>query len=54
MGSCKTIPDFLDYGGRDDVDAKVFRFLYACGIPFNILHSTYQREMVKAIRIAPT
>ena len=29
MGSRKTISDLLDYGGRDDVDAKVFRFLYA-------------------------
>jgi uncharacterized membrane protein len=33
--------DFLDRGCRDDVDATIFRFLYACGIPFNVLRSPY-------------
>ena len=36
-GSRRTIADFLDIGGRDEVDAKVVRFLYACGIPFKYL-----------------
>jgi hypothetical protein len=34
FGSRRTIADFLDIGGRDEVDAKVARFLYACGVPF--------------------
>ena len=29
------------------------RFLYACGIPFNVLPSPYWHEMVEAIRTAP-
>ena len=49
----KTLPDFLDIGCRDDVDAKVFRFLYACGIPFNVLRSPYWHEMIKSLQIAP-
>jgi hypothetical protein len=35
------------------VDAKVSRFLYACGIPFNVLRSPYWHEMVQAINGAP-
>jgi len=35
------------------VDAKVYRFLYACGIPFNVLRSPYWHEMVQAINGAP-
>lgn len=49
----KTISEFLDIGCRDDVDAKVFRFLYACGIPFNVLRSPYWHEMVAALQTAP-
>jgi hypothetical protein len=40
-GSRRTITNFLDIGGRDEVDAKVIWFLYACGIPFNVLLSPY-------------
>ena len=29
----RTLLDFLDQGCRDDVDSKVCRFLYACGVP---------------------
>ena len=36
------------------MDAKVLWFLYACGIPFNVLRSPYWHEMVEAIRIGPT
>jgi hypothetical protein len=49
----RTLSNFLDQGCRDDVDAKNFRFLYACGIPFNVLHSPYWYEMVQAINGAP-
>eukprot|EP00253_Pinus_taeda_P025659 PITA_25659 len=45
--------DFLDEGCRNDVDSKVYRFLYACGIPFNVLRSPYWHEMVSAINDAP-
>jgi hypothetical protein len=38
-GGSRTIEDLLDVGGRDKVDAKVARFLYACAIPFNVLRS---------------
>jgi hypothetical protein len=47
--SRRTIGDFFDTGGRDEVDAKVARFLYACGVPFNVLRSPYWHDMVKAI-----
>jgi hypothetical protein len=32
---------------------KNFKFLYACGIPFNVLRSPYWHEMVQAINGAP-
>jgi hypothetical protein len=51
--SRRTLLDFLDQGCRDDVDATIFRFLYACGIPFNVLFSPYWHEMVQAINGAP-
>lgn len=35
------------------MDAKVFRFLYARGIPFNVLHSPYWHEMLQSITGAP-
>jgi hypothetical protein len=47
--SRRTIGDFFDTGGRDEVDAKVARFLYACGVPFNVLCSPYWHDMVRAI-----
>jgi hypothetical protein len=42
--SRRKIADFLDIGGRDEVDAKVIWFLYACGIPFNVLRSPYWHD----------
>jgi hypothetical protein len=50
---CRKLSDFLDQGCRDDVDAQVFMFLYACGIPFNVLRSPYWHEMVQAINGSP-
>ena len=35
------------------MDSKVYRFLYACGVPFNVLRSPYWHEMVQAINGAP-
>jgi hypothetical protein len=35
------------------VDAKNFKFLNACGIPFNVLRSLYLHERVQAINSAP-
>lgn len=35
------------------MDSKVYRFLYACGIPFNVLRLPYWHEMVSAINDAP-
>jgi hypothetical protein len=52
-GSKRTIEDFLDITGREEVDAKVARFLYACGVSFNVLRSPYWHSMVKAINKAP-
>jgi hypothetical protein len=49
----KTLSYFLDEGCRDDVDAIFFRFLYACGIPFNVLRSPYWHEMLQVINGAP-
>ena len=49
----RTISDFLDEGCRNDVDSKIYRFLYANGIPFNVLRSPYWHEMVSAINDAP-
>jgi hypothetical protein len=49
----RTRTDFLDIEGRDEVDAKVVRFLYACGLPFNMLHSPYWHDLVKGINEAP-
>jgi hypothetical protein len=51
--SRRTLSNFLDQGCRDDVDAKIFRFLYACGIAFHVLRSPYWHEMVQAINGAP-
>jgi hypothetical protein len=50
---CKTLSYFLEQGCRDDVYAKFFRFLYACGIPFNVLRSPYWHEMLQVINGAP-
>lgn len=49
----RRIASFHYQNCRDDVDAKVFGFLYACVIPFNILRSPYWHDMVNAINNAP-
>ena len=35
------------------MDSKIFWFLYACGISFNVLRSPYWHEMVSTINDAP-
>ena len=35
------------------MDSKIYRFLYAFGVPFNVLRSPYWHEMVQAINGAP-
>jgi hypothetical protein len=52
-GGSKRTTDFLDIGGRDEVDAKVVWFLYVCGLPFNVLHSPYWHDMAQAINKTP-
>jgi hypothetical protein len=52
-GSKRTIEDLFDITHREEVDAKVARFLYACGVPFNVLRSPYWHSMIKAINKAP-
>jgi hypothetical protein len=46
--SKRTIEDFLDVSSRDEVDAKVVWFLYACGIPSNVLCPPFRHDMVQA------
>ena len=33
--------------------AKVVWFLYACDVPFNVIHSPYQHDMIPAINKSP-
>ena len=35
------------------MDSKIYQFLYACGIPFNVLCSPYWHEMVSGINDVP-
>eukprot|EP01018_Ginkgo_biloba_P032553 Gb_29675 [translate_table: standard] len=39
----------MDIGGREDVDSRVARCIYACGISFNVVRSPYSQDMVRAI-----
>jgi len=48
----RTIRDFLSVTGRDDVDGNIVRFLCACDVPFNVLHSPCWHDMIKAINEA--
>eukprot|EP01018_Ginkgo_biloba_P021120 Gb_25769 [translate_table: standard] len=40
-------------GGREDVDSHVARCIYACGISFNVVRSSYWQDMVRAINDGP-
>eukprot|EP01018_Ginkgo_biloba_P023395 Gb_41608 [translate_table: standard] len=46
MGQLKKM---MDVGGREDVDSRVARCIYACGISFNVVRSPYWQDMVRAI-----
>eukprot|EP01018_Ginkgo_biloba_P032215 Gb_18618 [translate_table: standard] len=43
----------MDVGGREDVDSRVARCIYACGISFNVVRSPYWQDMVRAINDGP-
>eukprot|EP01018_Ginkgo_biloba_P020701 Gb_30291 [translate_table: standard] len=43
----------MDIGGREDVDSRVARCIYACGISFNVVRSSYWQDMVRAINDGP-
>ena len=38
---------------REEVDSKVARYIYACGIPFNVVRSPYWQEMIREINKSP-
>eukprot|EP01018_Ginkgo_biloba_P025270 Gb_17641 [translate_table: standard] len=43
----------MDISRREDVDSRVARCIYACGISFNVVHSPYWQNMVRAINHGP-
>eukprot|EP01018_Ginkgo_biloba_P021027 Gb_40274 [translate_table: standard] len=43
----------MDVGGREDVDSRVARCIYACGVSFNVVRSPYWQDMVRAINDGP-
>eukprot|EP01018_Ginkgo_biloba_P037272 Gb_00443 [translate_table: standard] len=43
----------MDVGGREDVDNRVARCIYACNISFNVVRSPYWQVMVRAINDGP-
>eukprot|EP01018_Ginkgo_biloba_P003434 Gb_31361 [translate_table: standard] len=43
----------IDVGGREDVDSRVARCIYACSISFNVVRSPYWQDMVRAINDGP-
>ncbi|KAF8378915.1 hypothetical protein HHK36_030264 [Tetracentron sinense] len=47
------LEDVFKQQERSEVDAKILRALYACGIPFNVLKSPYFHEMVSSINSGP-
>ena len=47
------IDRMFQLSNREDVDQKVARCLYGCGIPFNVVRSPLWADMVSAINNAP-
>eukprot|EP01018_Ginkgo_biloba_P009879 Gb_04501 [translate_table: standard] len=43
----------MDVGRREDVDSRVARCIYACGMSFNVVRSPYWQDMVRAINDSP-
>jgi hypothetical protein len=39
----------FDMGGRDEMDNRVARAIFACGIPFNVVQSPYWQDMLRAV-----
>jgi hypothetical protein len=43
----------LNVQGREEVETRVARAIYACGIPFNVVWSPYCKDLVRAINTTP-
>jgi hypothetical protein len=43
----------FDMGGRDEMENKVARAVFACGIPFNVVQSPYWQDMLRVVNEAP-
>eukprot|EP01018_Ginkgo_biloba_P010454 Gb_26948 [translate_table: standard] len=43
----------MDVGRREDIDNRVARCIYSCGISFNVVRSPYWQDMVRAINDGP-
>jgi hypothetical protein len=48
-----TLAKIFGMGRRDEMDNKVTRDTYACGIPFNVVRSPYWQDTLGAINDAP-
>lgn len=51
--SVTSVKDMFKVSARDEADAKIARFFYSCGIPFNVARSPFWKDAVKAINEAP-
>ena len=47
------IAKMVNVQGREEVDIRVARAIYACGIPFNVVWSPNWHDLVRAINTAP-
>lgn len=47
------IAKLVNMQGREEVETRVARAIYACGIPFNVVRSPYWKDMVRAINTTP-
>jgi hypothetical protein len=47
------IAKMVNVQGREEVETRVARAIYACGIPFNVVWSPYWQDMVRAINTTP-
>eukprot|EP01018_Ginkgo_biloba_P009837 Gb_26532 [translate_table: standard] len=49
----RQLEKMMDVGGREDVNSRFARCIYACGISFNVVRSPYWQDMVRAINDGP-
>lgn len=57
-GASGTIQDsriakLVNVHAREEVDSRVARCIYACGLPFNVVLSPYWQEMIREVNKAP-